>query len=561
MKIRTKLFILLGVCLLIIIFLGSFSIKVFIGNVEQLKEIHTKTELLQNFKQIQYRLVGISNDERAFLIEKNTSYSEQIIEKKDEINNLLKKVESNDYQDGELKKPRDIDQHIQAYFSINQKVLQAKGTNIQSALNLHFGEERNIRKNVLDPAIEGFINDIGKDVKADQRSLDKQVKENTTILITLAIVSSFFVIIFGWLIILSILKPLQLLNNQLKNIAKGEGDLTAKIKLKNKDEFRELGNNFNDFTDSLKEMIIKITDSSQHLVVSSEQLSASANQTTAATQTVATAIQQIASGAEHSVEKITDNNIFLNEIEQEVMETFDRTAELNTLSINTAKEAEEGNGSVQKNLKQMKYIAESVAESNKVIQSLAERSQEVDNVSHIIGGIAEQTNLLALNAAIEAARAGEQGRGFAVVASEVRNLAEQSHLSSKQISDLIMNIQDDIKRSVQTMEQVFKNTALGLTTSEETSQRFNQILYHVREMAPRLESVVNHIEHVQKSLDVFKSNSDVISEITKENSEVSEEVAASTQQQLASMEETIVASESLLKMAEELKLLVHKFKI
>ncbi|MEK1830420.1 HAMP domain-containing methyl-accepting chemotaxis protein [Priestia megaterium] len=368
-------------------------------------------------------------------------------------------------------------------------------------------------------------------------------------------------IIFGWLIILSILKPLQLLNNQLKNIAKGEGDLTAKIKLKNKDEFRELGNNFNDFTDSLKEMIIKITDSSQHLVVSSEQLSASANQTTAATQTVATAIQQIASGAEHSVEKITDNNIFLNEIEQEVMETFDRTAELNALSINTAQEAEEGNGSVQKNLKQMEYIAESVAESNKVIQSLAERSQEVDNVSHIIGGIAEQTNLLALNAAIEAARAGEQGRGFALVASEVRNLAEQSHLSSKQISDLIMNIQDDIKRSVQTMEQVFKNTAFGLTTSEETSQRFNQILSHVREMAPRLESVVNHIEHVQKRLDVFKSNSDVISEITTENSEVSEEVAASTQQQLASMEETIVASESLLKMAEELKLLVHKFKI
>ncbi|MEK1830419.1 hypothetical protein AAAC51_19145 [Priestia megaterium] len=92
MKIKTKLFILLGVCLFIIIFLGSFSIKVYTENVERSNEIHKKTELLQTFKQIQYRLVGVSNDERAFFIEKNTSYFEQITDKKGEINNLLKEL-------------------------------------------------------------------------------------------------------------------------------------------------------------------------------------------------------------------------------------------------------------------------------------------------------------------------------------------------------------------------------------------------------------------------------------------------------------------------------------
>ncbi|MGX2961264.1 methyl-accepting chemotaxis protein [Peribacillus sp. JNUCC 23] len=361
-----------------------------------------------------------------------------------------------------------------------------------------------------------------------------------------------------YFVVQSIIKPIKKLKESAINVSKG--DLTEQIEIKSSDEIGQLGDAFNEMQKSLRTLIQKVEFSSEQLAASAEELTANAEQTGAATEQVAISIQEVSSSAEKQTSGVDRNAESLNELTQGIANIAESSSNVAELSLQTTMQAEEGGKAVQNTKEQMNSIHKSVTESNAIIESLYERSQEISSILDVITEIADQTNLLSLNAAIESARAGEHGKGFAVVADEVKKLANQSQSSAKQISDLIQDIQMDTLDSVHKMAKVTNDVGNGLTISDEAFEKFEVILNSMKEITPHMEEVSATAEQMSAGVQEVSSIANELAFLAKGNAATSEEVAASTEEQLASMEEISASAKSLSLMAEELKELIAVFK-
>lgn len=341
----------------------------------------------------------------------------------------------------------------------------------------------------------------------------------------------------------------------------GAGNFTAVVEDHSGDELTDLANSFNKMKDNLSSMLRQVLETSEQVAASSEELNAGAEQTSRATEQITEAIQQIAGGSDSQTQGIEESAMSLEELAKgvaNIAETSSLIAESSTQASDYAKQGEEF---VQQTASQMKLIHASVNETGDVIRLLNERSRQIGSISEAITQIADQTNLLALNAAIEAARAGEHGKGFAVVAAEVRKLAEQSQVSSSQISDLIRHIQTDMEHSNGSMDTVKKEVMSGLEIVEGSQRSFQEILRSMESLGGQVEGMAATTEQMSASTEEISATVSGMAAISRDSSLHSQNVAASAEEQLASMEEITASANNLSTMAESLKDTVSRFKV
>ncbi|MEF3331060.1 methyl-accepting chemotaxis protein [Oceanobacillus oncorhynchi] len=392
----------------------------------------------------------------------------------------------------------------------------------------------------------------------DYDEIKGEAASTLTTMITIIVIT----LVLGTIIILflirSITRPIQRLKENAKVIS--TGDLTHSIEINTTDEIGELGQAFNEMQEGLKTLVRDVEYNAQQVAASAEELNANADQMTSSSEQVSLAIQEVSSSSETQLHGTEESANSLEEVSTGVGRIVDSSTKVSDMVTQMSTQAEVGGKAVSDTLNQMTSIQSSVDDTNLNIASLLERSKEVSTILNAITDISEQTNLLALNAAIEAARAGEHGKGFAVVADEVRKLAEESKTSAGEISSIVHGIQNDVQKAVEKMSQVTANVNDGLDVSYDAIDKFGEILRSSGDIKPQMEEVMAISEQMSAAVQQVTATANDLASIARNNASSSEEVAASTEEQLASMEEISASAKSLSTMAEDLTGKIAEYK-
>jgi methyl-accepting chemotaxis protein len=289
---------------------------------------------------------------------------------------------------------------------------------------------------------------------------------------------------------------------RIKDVAEGEGDLTKRISSDTADEIGELVDWFNAFMDKLQEIISRVADTTNHLASASAQLSATASQQS--------------DGAE--TQKGQTNNVMtsMQQMSATVSEISRGASEAAAAARKASQTAHEGGAIFEEALDVMRKIAGSVGQTALKIQGLGKRSDQIGEIIGVIDEIADQTNMLALNAAIEAARAGEQGRGFAVVADEVRKLSERTTKATKEISAMILSIQQETHTAVQAMEAGTKQVGAGVERTSTAGGSLREIIQSAESVGSMVTRIAAAASQQSSATEEINGNVEQIAGIARE---------------------------------------------
>jgi methyl-accepting chemotaxis protein len=372
-----------------------------------------------------------------------------------------------------------------------------------------------------------------------------------------------FILIISLFINKRIAAPLKIVATEAQRLSSGDlsiSDTLAK-KIKTKDEIGRLSEAFVEMSQSMRGLIADVIETSSTMVSASKEIEEDTKETLEESEHIAATVDELAKGALDQAETTQKGHQMVTDIITQLDLVVANTKQSEKITEDAIKTMQEG---AEKVKYQKNKMNESKLATNNVgvaISSLSDKSKQIGEIVDVINGIAEQTNLLALNAAIEAARAGEQGRGFAVVADEVKKLAEQSAGATQKISILINEIQGGISHAVSETKKTEAIVEQQEKAVDETDSAFESIRKSVEEVGRKNNEVFIVTETLSRTSNEVASIIEGLASISEENAAGTEEVAASAEKQTGSFERVSKLAGSLTDLTKKLNEDISKFKL
>ncbi|TCK60395.1 methyl-accepting chemotaxis protein [Seleniivibrio woodruffii] len=377
-----------------------------------------------------------------------------------------------------------------------------------------------------------YVDDIQDAVKAKEDELQSTVTKTIMVILTMSALITGGIIIVSFFLSSILTRSIKSINQFLKEVSDGEGDLTRDLPILSNDEMGEMARHFNKFIGKLNEIISIVKEGSENVASASTELASTTEELTVTFLDQAGQVTSVASATEE-----------ISVTSQHVMQSI---GEANDQAAKTEKLTREGKQQLLSSVSEVMGIKEKVEKLGKTINNLASSSSEIGNIVSVINDIADQTNLLALNAAIEAARAGEHGRGFAVVADEVRKLAERTQSATKEIENIIASLQSETRIATVDMDEATGKVVSGAKAIQGTEAVFSQIVVSVESINRTNHTINGAIQEQVSAIGNINENAQVISSGIDESSNALAQVTATVA--------------DLQKQADDLHIMVSKFK-
>ncbi|CQR70209.1 Methyl-accepting chemotaxis protein McpA [Sporomusa ovata DSM 2662] len=418
----------------------------------------------------------------------------------------------------------------------------------------------------LAPAANELLAKIKEAEKVQKDSIEQAItttvsnaKHSKVVAITAAGVAILVGIIIGLLAARKITRPIHELRNLMEEASNGNLLVTAAVR--SQDEIGQLCHSFNTMLTAQLEVIRAVKSSAIELAAASEEMAASANEVSMASVSIAEEVQDVAQSMQDASASSTDTAQILIQLSSLIQIAKDKAGSATTNSQITVEAARGGKTVVTEVKQSMNTIHTKTREAEKVIALLNEYSQRIGMISEAITGIANQTNLLALNAAIEAARAGEAGRGFAVVADEVRKLAEQSNTEADNITQLISKVIENTDSAVVAMKHSLAEVETGVESVDKADKSLENILMAVAETVNDIDGIAKVTDDEIASSDKIVKLIEAVAEDIERTERDAQQVSAATEETSATIETIAASSEQTSAMAQKLQNLINKFKV
>ena len=393
-----------------------------------------------------------------------------------------------------------------------------------------------------------------------QNVVDAEMVRATMVSWTASGVAALLGIIIAFFYASRITKTIRRVRDAAVSIATGHLHID-KLELTSNDELAELTTAINEMIDSLHQIVQRVTQHSTEVAVAAEQLTHSVAQSTEAAQQISGLMDEMAAGVSQQAQRVTDGSAMIQGMTAGVQRIALAANDVSASAFNADRVAQVGTGAVSTSTDRMATIASSVQALSTIIERMNQRSEEIGKIVNAISEITKQTNLLALNAAIEAARAGEHGLGFAVVAQEVRRLAEESARSARQIEDVITSVQADTEDATQQMSENAHAVEEGMHAIVQASSSFQRIQEAVRTVVEQASDVTAELEDISSGTREVESIIQFIARLAKTSASSTETVSATTQEQSATLLTILKAASDLAASSQQLKNAISHFTV